>query len=315
MSALPRALRRLTPLLGVLLFLIGGVTASPPQSSPRALNPPTHIQPFVVPSHAGEGYWVPRGRLVNGQAAIYTTYLRPANNPSVTAGVAWIDTNLLQARLYSGSLSPGGFFWHYTAPITLAAARTLVAAFNGGFLLKDSHGGYFSEGHLVSPLLPGAASLVIYRDGSLTVGKWGRDVSRTSTVVAVRQNLTLLVDHGTVAPGLNRYDVATWGAALNGIIDTPRSALGVTATGALVYAEGPMNIVDLANIMVRAGAIRAMVLDMNPPWPVFATYRPTTPHGVATPANGLDLSPSMVQTPARFFDPKYARDFVTLSAR
>ena len=112
----------------------------------------------------------------------------------VVAGIAWMDMKLLRARLYSGSLSPGGLLWKYTAPISQSAARSLVAAFNGGFLLKSSNGGYLSEGHLVAPLRAGAASLVIYRNGSVNVGQWGRDVGMTSNVVSVRQNLTLLVE-------------------------------------------------------------------------------------------------------------------------
>jgi hypothetical protein len=76
-----------------------------------------------------------------------------------------------------------------------------------------------------------------------------------------------------------------------------------------------MNIVDLAQLFVRAGAVRAMVLDMNPLWPVFATYSPATPTGFAAPGNGKDLLPTMVQTPARFFQVAYARDFITMSAR
>jgi len=280
-----------------------------------ALSRPANLGAFVAPAVAGEGVYRPAGRTVQGHSAIFTTTIRPLDNPTTVAGVAWIDTNLLSARLYSGSLSPGGLFWKYTAPVSRAASQTLVAAFNGGFLLKDSHGGYLSEGHLVAPLVNGAASLVIYKNGSMTVGQWGRDVAMNANVVAVRQNLTLLVDHGAPVPGLVTTDVARWGFSLNNQIDTPRSALGVTASGALVYVEGEMNIVDLARILVRAGAVRAMVLDMNPLWPVFSTYLPSTPTGFATPGNGVDLTPTMRQSPARFFQTAYARDFVTLSAR
>lgn len=276
---------------------------------------PANLVPFVTPALAGEGVYHPAGRTVQGHSAIFTTIIRPLDNATTVAGVAWIDPRLLTARLYSGSLSPGGLFWKYTAPVSRAAAKTLVAAFAGGFLLKDSHGGYLSEGHLVAPLVNGAASLVIYKNGTMTVGQWGRDVTMGADVVAVRQNLTLLVDHGAPVPGLQATDVARWGFSLYSRIDTPRSALGVTADGALVYVEGEMNIVDLARILVRAGAVRAMVLDMNPYWPVFATYLPATPTGYATPGNGKDLTPTMVQTPARFFQSAYSRDFVTLSAR
>jgi hypothetical protein len=181
--------------------------------------------------------------------------------------------------------------------------------------MKDSKGGYFSEGHVVAPLRVGAASLVIYRDGFATVGQWGRDVAMTSNVVAVRQNLTLLVDNGRPVAGLNPADTSTWGVALNGVVNTPRSALGVTANGALVYVEGPMNIVDLAEILVRTGAVRAMTLDMNPFWPVFATFSPSSINGLASAANGRDLLSTMYQQPGRFYESAYNRDFITMSAK
>ena len=279
------------------------------------LKAPSNLLPFVQSNIAGEGVFRPAGRTVMGHAAIYTTSIQPADNPTTMAGVAWIDPKLLVARLYSGSLSPGGFFWKLTAPISTTAAHTLVAAFNGGFLLKDSGGGYLSEGRQIGSLVPGAASLVIFKNGLMTVGKWGRDVSLTPNVSAVRQNLTLIVDHGVPVAGLSPTDTSRWGYSLNRVIDTPRSGLGVTTSGALVYVEGEMNEVDLARILVRAGAVRAMVLDMNPLWPVFATYQPSTPTGYATPSNGRDLTATMVQGPGRFFQSAYSRDFVTLSAR
>jgi len=279
-----------------------------------ALPAPATLGIYQSTRLAGEGVWRPAGRLVGGVPAVFTTTLRLPDNPSVAAGVAWMDTKLLRARLYSGSLSPGGLIWKLTAPITPSASKTLVAAFSGGFLLKDSRGGYLSEGHLVAPMRAGAASLVIYKNGSATVGQWGRDVMMTPDVVAVRQNLTLLVDHGQPAAGLSASDTSAWGAALYNIPTTPRSGLGVTRDGALVYVSGPMSIVDLAKLLVRAGAVRAMVLDMNPLWPVFATYTPSAASAPATPSNGRDLLPTMLQSPARFFEAAYARDFVTLSA-
>lgn len=333
-----RRLRRLATSLGVLLgclaagaYLVGRLVdggpsaargrhsaATPQRRGGRAhrlalLPTPSPLTSFYAVRRPGEGKWSPVGRVVGGHPAVYETTLRLPNNPGVLAGVAWMDTRLLHARLYSGSLSPGGLSWHYTAPVSSAASRTLVAAFNGGYLLKDSNGGYLSEGQTVAPLRPGAASLVIYANGAATVGEWGRDVTLTPAVVAVRQNLTLLVDHGRTVTGLNPSDTSVWGPALNQVANTWRSGLGVTADNALVYVAGPMNIVDLAGLLVRAGAVRAMTLDMNPLWTVFASYRPSSPLGYASPTNGTDLLANMAQTPARFFTPAYTRDFITMS--
>ena len=65
--------------------------------------------------------------------------------------------------------------------------------------------------------------------GSATVGAWGRDVNMTSDVVAVRQNLGLLVDAGAPVAGLDSNILATWGITLGHVVFTARSALGVDA--------------------------------------------------------------------------------------
>ena len=181
------------------------------QMSP--LPPPQPLSPFTSTLPTG-GPWRPIGREVRGHPAIYETSLRLADEPGVVAGIAWMDTRLLRSTLYSGSISPGGVTWKFTAPITTSAARTVVAAFNGGFKFPDSHGGYFSEGKLAYPLRSGAASLVIYKNGDMTVGEWGRDMVMSRNVVAVRQNPGLLVDRGQPVLGLSRYDTSVWNRRL-----------------------------------------------------------------------------------------------------
>ena len=179
---------------------------------------------------------------------------------------------------------------------------------------QASDGGYYTQGRVVLPLRVGAASLVIYSNGNATVGQWGRDVTMTSSVVGVRQNLNLLVDAGQPVGGLNPADTTVWGYTLGNTPYVWRSAVGVTAAGALVYVAGPsLDITQLADLLVAAGVVRGMELDINPDWTTMATYAPSS--GLASPANGTDLLSGMVQSPGLFFDPSWARDFVTMSAR
>jgi uncharacterized protein YigE (DUF2233 family) len=227
-----------------------------------------------------------------------------------------MDTELLKATLYSGSQIPGGGPYRYTAPIQPAAESSLVAAFNAGFLMAGANGGYYTDGKTILPLRTGAASFVVYSNGTSTVGEWGRDVSMTPNVVSVRQNLDLVVDNGKPVPGLNANDTTQWGATLGSAVYVWRSGLGVTSDGALVYVGGPgLNITDLANLLVRAGAIRAMELDINTDWVNFSVYKPSTPTGVASPANGTEMLSNMTGTPARYFESWWARDFITMSSR
>ena len=249
--------------------------------------------------------------------AVYEAYMRPdAVHTSVVVGVAWMDTKLLSATLYSGSTIPGGGPWAKTAPISPQAAQSLVTAFNAGFLMSNANGGYYTQGRTVIPLRDGAASFVIYSNGTATIGQWGRDVTMTANVVSVRQNLDLLVEGGQVIPGLDANDTTKWGYTLGNEVYVWRSGIGVTAHGALVYAGGPdLNITDLANVLARAGAVRAMELDINTDWVNLATYAPTRPTGAASPSNGTDLLSNMAGTPQRYFEPWWSRDFFTMSAR
>ena len=285
-------------------------------AGPAHLPPPAPMVPFASPALPGEGQWSAAGRTVGGIPAVYETTLRPdAVHTSYVVGVAWMDTKLLRATLYSGSQIPGGGPYTHTAPIEPNAANSLVAAFNAGFLMSAANGGYYTDGKAIIPLQPGAASFVVYRNGSSTVGAWGSDVTMTPNVVSVRQNLDLLVQNGQAVPGLNAADTTQWGATLGNAVYVWRSGLGITADGALVYVGGPgLNITDLANLLVRAGAVRAMELDINTDWVNFSTYQPATPTGAATPANGTELLSNMTGTPGRYFASWWARDFITMSS-
>jgi len=295
-------------------------SASTPAVSPRA---PAHlpVPPAMIPianrSVPGEGVWRSAGRLVDGTPAIYEAFMRPDTvHTSEVVGVAWMDTKLLRAALYSGSTIPGGGPWQQTAPISDQAAGSLVAAFNSGFRMSNADGGYYTQGTMVVPLRQGAASFVIYTDGTATVGMWGRDVSMTPGVVAIRQNLDLVVDGGQPVPGLHSSNNARWGSTLGGAVYVWRSGVGITADGALVYAGGPgLDISSLANVLVHAGAVRAMEFDINTSWVNLATYAPPSPIGLATPSNGTDLLSNMAGSPSRYFEPWWSRDFITMSAR
>jgi hypothetical protein len=281
---------------------------------------PAALTPFAPPPTPTDGTWATAGRTVNGFPAVYETHLVPPGGSS-EAGIAWMDTNLLGAQLYSGSKSPGGGPYMFTAPVQPAQAATLVAAFNGGFLMKDAEGGYLTEGKTIYPLVNGAASLVIRADGSVTVGAWGTDVAMTPDVVAVRQNLVPLVEGGQpTAQASGPW--TSWGATCGvsscsgaGIENQWRSGVGVTTSGALVYVAGPaLDPLQLAQLEVQAGVVRGMELDINPSWPVFATYAPP-PGSPAGPSNGTSMEPAADQGPSTFFEPSWARDFITLSAR
>lgn len=279
------------------------------------LPPPPPIPQLAGVDVPGEGVWHPVGRTVHGLPAVYVTYLAPDPvHTSLVAGVAWMDPRLVRFRLFAGSQSPGTGSWPYHSPFTSTEAATLVAAFNAGFRIHASEGGWYEAGRTAVPLRTGAASFVIERNGRVEIGAWGSEVRMSPAVEAVRQNLSLIVDHGRPVPGLSNNDFAKWGATLGNQLLVWRSGVGVTRDGAVVYVGGPgLSVTSLASLLVRAGAVRGMEMDINTDWVNYFFFDPSQ-GGLASPANGHDLLPDMVRPPSRYFYPT-ARDFVAVFAR
>jgi Phosphodiester glycosidase len=291
-----------------------GRSISGAASGPQHLPPPPPVTPIASPPLPGEGQWRPIGRTVAGVPTMYATDLRPDPvHTSLVTAVAWMDTLQLKAKLFGGSEEPGGT-WQNMAPITAADRPGLDAAFNSGFRLDSAGGGYYAEGRYARPLVNGAASFVIYNDGTATVGQWGRDLNMGPDVVAVRQNLALLVDNGKPAAGIQNDSTLKWGATLGNNTYVWRSGVGVTATGALVYAGGPgLSAYTLADVLVHAGAVRAMELDINTEWVDYFYFN--APLGVpASPDNATKLISTMAWTTSRYFQAG-TRDFFTMSLR
>jgi hypothetical protein len=288
------------------------------RAGPAALLPaPKPLQPYVANPLLGEGQWRPLGRPVNGTPAMYVTYLRPdAVHTGVVAAVAWIDPKLVKAVQYAGALEPGGAGWAHQLPIDQAVRPDLLAAFNSGFKIADAKGGYYDSGRFARPMRNGAATLWITADGTLDVGQWGRDVSMaTPGLVMARQNLDLIVDRGRPVPGVQNNDPARWGKTVDNPVLVWRSGLGVTANGAVVYVAGPgLSAGSLAGLLARAGAVRAMELDINTAWVDFFTYEPG-PSGA--PAGELTVSRLLgdMQPPTSDYLTASSRDCIALFAR
>jgi len=290
-----------------------GAGAGKASNLPVHLPKPPDITPIASNPLAREGRWQPSGSRVDGIPAIYTAFLRPDNvHTSLVAGVAWMDTKLLSGTLVAGTQSPGGS-WPWGAEVPPSRRARLAATFNSGFLLGDSHGGYYANGRTAAPLVNGQASLVFFTNGDVSVGKWGRDFTMGPDVAAVRQNLQLIVDHGKVTPGVNTNDFAMWGATLGNQVLVWRSGVGVTADGALVYVGGPgLSVQSLANLLVRAGAVRAMELDINTDWVSYNYYTPA-PNGQYG-VGAHKLLPGMYRPANRYLVPDQ-RDFVAMFVR
>ncbi|WP_051683503.1 phosphodiester glycosidase family protein [Blastococcus sp. URHD0036] len=240
-------------------------------AGPPAVAPLAGAEPV-----AGEGDWSPGRTDSGGRPAIYTTFLRPdGSHPSVVVGAAWMRSGDTAAHLVAGSMQPGGPGWPGSAQVPSSDVPALVATFNSGWKFQDITGGFYLDGRTGEPLVDGQASVVIDDHGRVTVGDWGRDVTMTGHVAAVRQNLALVVDGGQPVDGLSTNAHGLWGSSRNQLQYTWRSGLGVDAHGNLVYVAGDgLTLQTLAAAMVDAGIQRGMELDIHPGKESFASWAP-----------------------------------------
>jgi hypothetical protein len=186
----------------------------------------------------------------------------------------------------------------------------LVATFNSGFKMVDITGGFYLDGRTARTLKNGQASLVIDRAGRASIGAWGRDVRMTPDVVAVRQNLDLIVDGGTPVAGLAGNAAGRWGTPRNQYQYTWRSGAGLDAAGNLVYVAGDkMNLTTLATAMADAGIVRGMQLDIHTGMASFSSWRPSAT-GIGHPTK---LLPAMTRSAYRYLAADQ-RDFFYLTA-
>jgi len=224
---------------------------------------------------------------------------------SLAAGL--VQAGPVRYRLHCGSQDPGPAALSVVRAgprIGPAEQRQVVAAFNGGFLLSAGAGGYEQEGHVISPLRAGLASLVIDASGAAHVGVWGAGLPEPhEAVVSVRQNLPPLVTGGKPSPAA--ADWTAWGATLGGGEYVARSALGETASGQLVYAASMSTTPgDLAAALVQAGSRTAMELDINPEWVQL--------DAAGAPGSALlAVIPGQVR-PASQYLAGWTRDFITV---
>ncbi|MEI6621594.1 MAG: phosphodiester glycosidase family protein [Actinomycetes bacterium] len=269
---------------------------SNPGNSPAPTPTPTLVSTMTPPVVKGL-VWKPQGSKYNG---VPVTYVARTDGGSVS--LLWMDSSILKYRFVPGYAVPEG------SPSTSADNKPstwvplAAAGFNGGFQLSDGRGGYYYKGSTVRGLQDGLGAFMITSDGTLKVGKWGRDLKKTADTVVVRQNLPLLVDN---SKDVSQNNSGGWGVADGGVLNAHRTALGQLPDGALVFAFGSnVTPYELAQAMVKVGAKNAMVLDMNKSWPTGFTY---THSGKKT--NGARIHPDIWRDPSSYYE-RFQKDFV-----
>jgi len=273
-------------------------TLNAPRSAPARPVPRLLVS---APTHATVGW-----------RTIVKVHGQPAAWLAQRSGVTLMrfDQRFLHLDLHAGSLDGGASGWRYGNQITPREIHLVVAAFNGGFKLTYPNTGFMSGGHVAAPLKPGLASIVTYTDGTTDIGAWGAGVpSAHEAVYSALQNQQLLVDHGLAAVSAAGCVTACWGGTVGGRTAVPRSGLGITSNGQLVWAAGEQLLPsELAAALLDAGAVRALELDINPFWVAGYVYlhRPGGPLPVPVVPGQHGIAGELLEP--------YTRDFLTVVA-
>jgi hypothetical protein len=284
------------------------VTVAKPKTVQQLVYRPPRIVPILRPALAGEGVWHSTGQVVNGGPPVLVTTFRPDREyPRIVAYVAWIDHARTQLALYPGRYEPPGASPRGPMEVPVGQRARLLATFNSGFTYGDGHGGFAVDGQTVTPLRYGTGTIVEYRDGRVDVRTWRGGSELPPWLVLARQNLPLIVDGGRPNPQLNNS--SQWGDTLGNAVRVWRSGVGIDRHGNLIYAAADLQTAGtLAALLIHAGAVRAIELDINPEWPSFNLY--ASPGG----RDAVKLVPNYQQSATRYLVPD-DRDFFAVYRR
>jgi hypothetical protein len=269
---------------------------------------PPRIQPVFAHPLPGEGVWHRTGPLVDGgPPVLVTTFRTEVDYPRIVAYVAWLDHTRTSAAWYPGRYEPPSAPVRGPMMVPNDQRWRLLATFNGGFIHVDGNNGSAVDGRTYEPLTQGLATMIAYRDGRVDVASWNGPATAGPDIAFARQSLPLIVDNGRLNPLLDNSN--KWGYTLGNAVRVWRTGAGVDRRGNLIYAAADaQTVITLARILQRAGAVRAMQLDINPEWPTLNTYGH---HG------GLDpvmVVPNYQQSATRYLVPD-DRDFFAIFRR
>ncbi len=286
---------------------------------------PRDIPPlYTSPKLDGEGVWTSEDmpRSGEGSPLIYKTVYRPSEEfPTSTVYMALFDMNRLRARLFIGQTEPG--IYQVSHRPDEENLSKIVAITNAMWMQQHARGaGAIFRGQVIYPMVPGMATLVIYRDDSVDIVEWTDEIP-LSLVRDARQLRHLIVKDGMVVEkiakngkitdaevGLGGFLIDEKGRSTMGnkywFLAT-RTAFGIRDDGNVVFAMGHhVGTRDLAKALVLAGCKRAIHGDANIHNTVCNFYFRNEQEKIVKRDK---LSPEQLQYTMKRYDQGYAKDF------
>ena len=229
-----------------------------------------------LPALVDEGVWKPIKNATSGPILAETLYRPDPKRDYAIAYLVKMNMDHLSISAVAGTREPGESAHPGPGKIPgeAQARNMLVAAFNGGFQLKDGHYGMIVDNEEYLPLQKNLATLMIYKHAKPAIINYdGQHIG--TDVIAIRQNGPMLLQNSIDVSGSQEWTMQKWGLTTTNSMYTWRSGIGVTSTGDLIYAAGPSLVPEtLAAALKAAGAVNGMQLDINPVWVRFVVFTP-----------------------------------------
>lgn len=249
------------------------VAVPAPVFAPASFHPPVAK---VAGKHDGEWIAVPNPDDPGATPVFYKALVHPDKARSFAAvAVVAIDLAHVALTLVPGTVEPASSALPRAkrpGVVPPDAFADLLAAFNGGFKAEHGHFGMMLDGVTLLPPRDTSCTIGLYKDGSLQIHTY--PALKDGDLRAYRQTPPCLVEDGAINHRASEHATG-WGAAVGGDTVIRRSALGLSADGAILfYGLGESVTADsLARAMLAAGAHDAAQLDVNAAYPRFLFYQ------------------------------------------
>lgn len=290
-------------------------SAPAPPPAPPPVPPPKFEAPFARTAEATDGTWEPLIKGAEGEPALLyraTVHPHPVKG-FIYAAIVAIDLTRTDVTLVAGTEEPETKVVpesKRTGLVPLDKQSDLLVVFNGGFMAKHGKFGMMLDGDEFLPPREDACAVALKKDGAFWIAPWSEMKGKEAELAYYRQTPLCFIDKGQLHPDLDDdYKKRKWGGQNDGRKDTRRSAVGLDASGkVLFYGLGEWVFPkDMAVAMKAAGAVSAAQLDIN--W----SYTRFLVMGRPSPSEPLQvvstLVPKIEHTKRGYVEKAATRDF------
>lgn len=322
----PRAAADATHAKKAPLATAGANPGAAPTATTQPVSQPVTVQnwppPDVTPPVKGvakpdDGKWVAweAAGSPRGYPLMFKTVLHPDGTKHFTyVAIVAVRTADVFTKLVEGTLEPES----KAIPKEQRSGKVpegdwpkLIAVHNGGFMA--SHGRYgmrIGSREFLPPRLDKDPCAIGWnQDGSIRIAPWSMLAPEAAALTAYRQTPPCLLSAGEVSKEMSREgSTRRWGAAKGGDLWVRRSAIGLDASGEVMfYAFGDWtSATTLTRALKAAGVAHAAQLDMNWSFIKFLLFKPG-PDG--SPVEGEFLEPEVRHSPGEHIQRHSQRDF------